>query len=59
MKLSELGFLVDHRPGSKIGHVDALPCWHCHAGKPPRIRKRPTRTGSKCLQCQPDARSLS
>jgi hypothetical protein len=24
LKLSELDFIVEHRPGSKIGHVDAL-----------------------------------
>jgi hypothetical protein len=24
LKLSELHFVVEHRPGSKIGHVDAL-----------------------------------
>ena len=24
LKLSELDFVVQHRPGSKIGHVDAL-----------------------------------
>ena len=24
LKLSELDFIVDHRPGSKVGHVHAL-----------------------------------
>ena len=29
LKLSELDFFVEHRPGSKMGHVDAL---SCHVG---------------------------